>query len=350
MDNHIELSAATIVTGEVTSLVVPNASTEQARAAADDLTKLKKLLEAAGLYKEKATEYIRLEAQTWVDITAICARSWVDVLEEGEPGEPDYYREEKTKYDFDGEFTYTQKKVMKFILSTGDHANQLPQECADSGSRITSYANRWDKEQRAAEELKTAEEYVELTVDEFGEKGRTSINRFDRLRFKHISPATVDAIKNRTKDRLLRRGAVGIGNGEYVAPTKCDRKELEDSLNLRLRSIVSDINSFDSILSKLPNDATDYMKYSGAGLAMMVVPRFLLSNQRVKERMSHEFRLMVEGKGIYNFNCTSTYVHLKEAFDEILENDYQELKDKYDPYGGFVRNKELREAILGPNE
>lgn len=57
MDNHIELSAATIATGEVTSLVVPNASTEQARAAADDLTKLKKLLEASSVTRNYARPF-----------------------------------------------------------------------------------------------------------------------------------------------------------------------------------------------------------------------------------------------------------------------------------------------------
>lgn len=83
-------------------------------------------------------------------------------------------------------------------------------------------------------------------VDEYSRDGRTSINLasgFNPQEGNTISTGkTINAIKNRAKDRLLGLGAVGIGNGVYVNPaTRPD--EAMRSLDIKAKSIWADLLS-----------------------------------------------------------------------------------------------------------
>lgn len=290
------------------SALPPNATVEQAEVVANDLPRFKKLLEAANVYAQKATEFIRLEAQTWVDITKLC---FIGIEKRGN----------KSYVQVIGDFTYDQKIIMSYVGSISDEERHaLPDLCANEGKRVVSYAKQYYRGKAEEEKIERAEEEVDFICQQFNKNGRVNISgKFDRYRLSDFSKS---AISDRTKDRLITCGAVGIGNGEYVSPDKCDVRELCQALKIRINSIIADIRAYNLLVEKLPKTQSWLDSYTDMAVAFRAIDSFDQARKnREKKWFLKEFKKMANSEGVYDYHCDAAYKNLKEALDEFIADE-----------------------------
>ena len=124
------------------------------------------------------------------------------------------------------------------------------------------------KQERLKESAKTDKVYQDYFVSKCPDVRKEIVNDFLRdgsvnisrsaidKRFEHI-PSVVPAsfitdFIDGTKDALLRAGAYGVGQYEYVDLERSDR--VADVLNVRIKGIVQDISSIASIIEKAKSE------------------------------------------------------------------------------------------------
>jgi hypothetical protein len=117
---------------------------------------------------------------------------------------------------------------------------------------ILSVYRRYVKDKKQQEALISAEKWGDLIVKQFNNDGVVTISTEDmRTMVRHSDSLSGDMahdIVDGVKDRLLRAGGYGVGNGKYCKIT--DEYELRDAINIRVKSIKDDLTSILMLVSE----------------------------------------------------------------------------------------------------
>lgn len=132
------------------------------------------------------------------------------------------------------------------------------------GPIISAY-RRYVKDKKGQEAIKSAEEWGNRIVEKFNNDGVVTISTEDmRMMVRHSDSLSGDMahdIVDGVKDRLLKAGGYGVGNGKYCKIS--DEYELSKAIEIRIKSIKDD---FLSMLAMI-NDA----KRNGVSLPALTV-------------------------------------------------------------------------------
>jgi len=141
----------------------------------------------------------------------------------------------------------TEKKIVAWLRTkSGDEIDALIDECA-TGIRLNKL---WDKEcrEQIRQERVNSEckRISRLIIDEAKMTGRTQLNRgrfYEEARGVKLDKETVSAYTEKTKNRLLEMNVRGLNDGEgtYIAPPFCERDELAEIIQCRIKGIESDL-------------------------------------------------------------------------------------------------------------
>lgn len=117
---------------------------------------------------------------------------------------------------------------------------------------ILSVYKRYIKDKKKQEALKSAEEWSGRVVEKFNNDGVITISTDNMRRsVRHSESLSGDMahdIVDGVKDRLLKAGGYGVGNGKYCKIT--NEFELRDAINIRVKSIKDDLRSILMMMSE----------------------------------------------------------------------------------------------------
>lgn len=325
------------------SLLPENASDIEIKTAAENLTKLKKMLEAAGIYQREAAKFLRLEAQTWVDIANACAvvkTTKHRASRFGDKNSPNFdqvllatgYSE--TTIEVTGEFNTQQIQIIKLLASmTAEARAKVPEFCAKKLRSISSYAYKATREHREEKaELKLVE-WGEYRINEFERTGKTDISKgIPKTVEVNVDEQIINDFRDGLRNRLRKRSAIGIGDNLYVNKDKADRNEIIRALQIRQDSINADTDAFQDLVERLNasemlaeqqlKEGEDLDQWSGMSLAFNAIKAYKSADKhRSKKWFEREFRRMVNRDGEYSYHCGSDYKNLREAFQNILDGE-----------------------------
>ena len=255
------------------------------------LSKLKKMLEAAEMYQKYAKKYIELEARTYVDFIRLDG-------------------------SLSGVKMSSEKKRLLAALESMNHDEQeeLIAECSDRCISILTILKNGLAKLDCDRADRTSIEMSKRIIREFDRTGRV---RLDMKAPRGLTKyeAVFDAVENRTKDALLRRGAVGIGGKMYVNPDSATNWiELVSAFKLRANSIQADIISSFELINRIPDCIPDKKQLIWDYQWILALNRYFHSNERVRKRMSHTFQDMADGTFIYNFHAPQELIDRYEDF------------------------------------
>lgn len=132
---------------------------------------------------------------------------------------------------------------------------------------ILSAYRRYVKDKKSQEAIKSAEEWSNHIVDKFTSDGMVTISTDDMRRcVRHSDSLSGDMahdIVDGVKDKLLKAGGYGVGNGKYCKIS--DEYDLREAVKIRIKSIKADLFSITSMLNeayakgiKLPTLTVDW--------------------------------------------------------------------------------------------
>lgn len=221
---------------------------ESAKDAVSWMDKLKKLLEIADEYKRYACEYCTKEACLYVRIAKMD--------------------------DADSLLTKGKKALVTWIRSKSeDELAAILNECA-SGCRITSVYRREQQTKVSAAKSRSAiSEFKRISgeiVERYKQTGKTvcspSVFFNEWQAYETPDKETSKAYTEKTRDRLLRMGGVGIadGIGTYIDPTTENRSGISAAITVRLESIYADMCAITQICEtshfRVPRNGIDLLR------------------------------------------------------------------------------------------
>lgn len=227
---------------------------ESARDAVDSTEKLKKLLEVADQYGQYASQFCLMEVEMYIRISQI----------------PNAEKKLKS----------SKKKLVEWLREKTPHGLDKVRTACSDGRRIHLVMNdELRKERDDAYEKCADKEYLRIQgviVNELEQTGKTRLSpqRFiEKWQLERAPCAnTVKAYIESTRDKLLHMDGRGIGDGEgtYVLPSKCDRKQIAAVVSVRLRSIAADLESLCRLCSensfKVPPEGIEILERAVKGL------------------------------------------------------------------------------------
>ena len=117
---------------------------------------------------------------------------------------------------------------------------------------ILSAYKRYVKDKKQQEAIKSADEWGDYIVDKFNNDGVVTISTDNmRMMVHHSDSLSGDMahdIVDGVKDRLLKAGGYGVGNGKYCKIS--DEYDLRDAINIRIKSIKDDLMSVLAMISE----------------------------------------------------------------------------------------------------
>lgn len=206
---------------------------EKARKCVDDMGVLEAMLKRAGEYKQYSLQYLALECQMWIRIS--------DAAKDAP--------NEEVRESFYTHLTRKEQNMLKWMGGkTIDEQMVILGECTRGRS---VWAQRTDEV--AVKNALSVEAGYENTsskiMTKLSESGRTNCSVdsfFDNWQgTRKPNYRTVKAYVEKTRDSILRRGGVGLGDGSgtYVLPDHLSADEAGDAINARVSSIIADITS-----------------------------------------------------------------------------------------------------------
>lgn len=218
---------------------------EDGETAVDGLSRIKKMLEAVDEYHAVIQEFCSLEAEVVIQITKIC-----------DFGSRDYYAlEDSNKQLFN---------CVRFFKMHEDRIAQAVETCGKIGCSIFEWVSLEQRSEMYAERIRNNEDRVtalsEKILDDFDKNGivRLSVDDFlDKVNDKGPNVVRMNArtiakgVTESTRDKLLRRGAVGIGDCQYVKPTP---ETIERAILIRAESITHDMHKLAALCNQFSID------------------------------------------------------------------------------------------------
>lgn len=332
---------------ECVSMLPANATTEDVYTAVENLPKLKHLLEAAGVYKAKAAKYLRLEAQTWIDITELC--STVSVIAhsaDGDEYEPDDYWDKNYYLDthgyketlilINGEFTPQQRQIIEYLAGLSKEAREnIPNDCAEQVKSILSYARKSNDERLLHDgELELVKE-GEWILRQYRETGKADVTIRLNTPLKRLRPEVIDAYQDRLRDKLTGSGAVGITNNQYINPEIASKEELKTALGIKGKNIANCTHQYNVLAHKLglPNHIDNAFTRDGELIAK--VKDAYVSSRKASSFFTNELTRMANCEGGYAEDCPADYRRVYEVMTDVIDEHIHELARLY---GKHIRN------------
>lgn len=258
----------------------------------NDLSKMKKLLKAADAYHEYAKKYVAFEVRTYVDFVNL-------------PGDISSVNVSQDK-----------KMVLNAINAMSDTEREaLARECEETCTSVFSVLKRRKLERSKDNASASAIRESSRIIEEFDEKGETILEIKAPHGMKYFS-SVFDAMENRTKDRLLKRGAVCIGGKRYVDPSNWSKfEDLKTAFEKRAVSIRNDVLSADSLISKISkyDQWKESLGYEYEWIFALI--SYFNASERVQERMRDVFAMMAYQDTFFDFNAPEEYVN---KFEHLL--------------------------------
>lgn len=207
---------------------------ESARETVDSVDKLKRMLDIAEQYGEYATRFCILEAEMYLKIKDI--RGADSRLTPSKRRMVDWLR----RMD-DAEL----EKIMRNEVMWGTRLQAVFRR--NEGAAGVDHKRAMDKLHRKSEEIiEDCRIYgiARLNADEFMKEFS------NRTR---PSPDYVRPFVEHTRDKLLKAGAVGLGDGDgtYILAGKCDKEQAIKAITCRLQCIMRDLESLVSLCKRL---------------------------------------------------------------------------------------------------
>ena len=258
----------------------------------NDLSKMKKLLKAADVYHEYAKKYVAFEVRTYIDFVNL-------------PGDLSSVKVSQDK-----------KTVLNAINAMSDTEREaLAKECEETCTSVFSVLKRRRLERSKDNASATAIRESSRIIEEFDKKGETVLEIKAPHGMKYFS-SVFDAIENRTKDRLLKRGAVCVGDKRYIDPSKRSKfEDLKTAFEKRAVSIKNDVLSADSLISKISkyDQWKDNLGYGYEWIFALI--SYFNASERVQERMRDVFAMMAWQDTFFDSNAPEEYV---DEFERLL--------------------------------
>ena len=137
---------------------------------------------------------------------------------------------------------YRRRKAAQWLAElTQEERNEMVQRCTDGMTLEHLYQLEIDNPRKEAQAIVTAKNYEDAVVDTFDTMGVVTLGKFDeRLDSLPIDPQLAQGAKDRVRDKIRRRGGVGIGdgNGTYVNATNAEK--IGEAIEVRIASLQAD--------------------------------------------------------------------------------------------------------------
>lgn len=219
---------------------------QAAKIAVAQFESLEKILKATEQYGEKASEFCVAEAMLWKRIA------------DAEGAE--------------SKLTASQKDTVEWVRRISDDKWRDVLSMCQEGRRLRSIINAERREHISELKQQTADkEYKRIQdkiVSDLRTNGHTKLTASEFVeQWRALGPPNKDTIKayvESTRDKLLKSGGRGLGDGDgtYMLPPACSRKNIEQIVQTRINSIYRDIGE----LAKICKDADFYVPREGLRL------------------------------------------------------------------------------------
>lgn len=218
---------------------------DSAKKQVNNMERLKKLMEAAEQYGQYASEYCEAECKLFFKISEI------DGAED--------------------KLSAAKRRLVSWLRGkTISERKAILEQCKD-GTRVHIVFKRETRIARATYDITKDCDRISLEIESEAERyGRVTLTRstfYERAKQPDkLTPDVVSAYVEHTRDKLLRKRVLGLGDGSgtYVSPEKCDRNEVAKMVEARLKSIVSDLKAIKDICLEtgfvIPRDGVEIIR------------------------------------------------------------------------------------------
>ena len=129
----------------------------------------------------------------------------------------------------------------KFSKLTEADLNRVCAVCIENGYSIRAYFESTRKDEQRMAMLDKAQGELNQAVKEYKKMGCVTLPSPSSAESKSVSlSAAIEGLRKVTRDRLLKAGAVGVGDGRYVDP-ETHQREVWDALVIRAEQIRHDM-------------------------------------------------------------------------------------------------------------
>lgn len=188
--------------------------------------RLKSALDAMNMYEEKATEFIRLEAQTWVDAARLIKHPLKGSRHRGT--------------SFSWNFGKTKLTALNHLIELKDNERVLiPDMCAARGCRIVHFMTKLHEQAVVENDIEYLNNQQRDIVSRFKQNGCVKVN-FDHYANSSRTKSAAASFAMSTRSKLLKAGGVCVDENTYLLPSKCDAFEFSEAVAKRLKSIHDD--------------------------------------------------------------------------------------------------------------
>lgn len=156
----------------------------------------------------------------------------------------------------ESELSAAKRRMVEWLRGkTDEQRDELLEQCRE-GTRLHVLFNRETRQVVAYDPLKDCDRISREIVQEAMKDGRTTLTKatfYQRAAHpEKLDDSAIRAYVESTRDKLLKKNVLGLGdgNGTYVSPDRCDRKEVAAIVKTRLESIVADLKTIKQICSQ----------------------------------------------------------------------------------------------------
>lgn len=204
--------------------------------------RLQKALKAVEMWQDKYKEFMRYELSVLNQVDSVATVN-------SKTGKKSF-QTTIDDYNICGRVSVSMKNYLEWWinLSPADRVS-VQKEAVESFNSIRGvFRNRRKKANNSLQAAVEKADFERIAaVEEFQDTGRVNLDYFSGLRAKNSVTASVsravDAVKDRTKDDLIKHGAVGVGDNWYINPYRFPQDAIP-SLNIKAVNIMNSIKSF----------------------------------------------------------------------------------------------------------
>lgn len=257
---------------------------------------------------------------------------------------------------------YRRRKAAEWLAElTQEERNEMVQRCTDGITLEHVYQLEIDNPRKEAQAIVTAKNYEAAVVDTFDTMGVVTLGKFDeRLDALPIDQQVAQGVKDRVRDKIRRRGGVGIGDGNGTYVNASNAEKIGEAIEVRIASLQADffklvelaklckqkpiirINTYDNMNQELP---------IGDLFAVM-----LAACRVVKVETTTPYKEGIIMASIINatfpsfWRSTSLFdrvFHESVANDNRLSDKAGKVSDKMEEYAGCIKNFHSTAEAIG---
>lgn len=250
-------------------------TSDDVRKCIDDMSLLQEMLKHEREYSRLAAEYLVLEAKMWMSIVD----HWRAVCESyREAKEQTSQSSDEMAVEYDGQdgaqflslLSLKERRIFDFVRQMDDAKREEMVARCGRGESINQQRLSAMACENVADEIERYRQISKKIVEDFTTSGTTvcSVDEFNR-QWSYRKPMKLDTAKayvESTRDRLLRSGAVGVGDGvgTYIDPKNTDNEKIQKAVRTRIYSLISDVKKLHALCEEVgcrpENDLISYLR------------------------------------------------------------------------------------------